>query len=682
MKSNIVSLFKVFLVWVSMDFLKNCLGMKGKLRSEIKLSNAVHIKNTNKALLSSYLKMNNMMKSHNENLYKNKENNLAFMEEYNNLGKFQSKKAKLQKKYKKNTYAMDENEKSSINSFSFKSLIREQNMESSLGRSNAPTAAAGTPVIPPVSKTEPGESWMEFFLITSSEFKNKARYPNIEASDNSIQTIKVNKDGWRENQAFNCTESSNQNMIKLGFFFRLTNLNIYYAGTKTDVNILGDIDFTDVDDVSCDGRKKVVTQNNTVTQTTQLYCIDINDRKSRNWQICTDDVSIWKNWCCRMKAITGQKDPKLCSNMTDIKIPPVNSEEIQIQPEVVIPLPSLMCNQGWNYKTNGKDWECICQEGKEQSPIDLPAKEDAIDSPIKPMFQYKEVGPTNGYDTIDRLVDRKSVRLVNENNLHISEFDFGKLVTLDGTVYRAEEVYFHTPSNHKIDGIGFPLEISIVHYGITRGDIAKQVVLSFVFEKKAGVYNQFLDDMEYFDLPTPQAGLNKRKIDNSLFIPKILYEAGEDGVTLMKPFSFYTYQGSLMFPPCTERTINLVNSQPLRIGSTMIKLLQEALAVPDLLEKTGDTFKVITNDLVPSSSRDIQPINARPIFHYDHNKYCPPSGLNNSPDKPEGHYEKIPRDVTQIFYVSGQKPSGIPGAFVISHDEAGVSKKKNEEAAK
>jgi len=51
MKSNIFCLFKVFLIWVSMDFLKNCLGMKGKLRSEIKNSNAAHIKNTNKALL-------------------------------------------------------------------------------------------------------------------------------------------------------------------------------------------------------------------------------------------------------------------------------------------------------------------------------------------------------------------------------------------------------------------------------------------------------------------------------------------------------------------------------------------------------------------------------------------------------------------------------------------------------
>ena len=672
MKSNIFCLFKVFLIWVSMDFLKNCLGMKGKLKSEIKNSNAAHNKNTNKALLSSYLKMNNMMKSHNENLYKDSENNLGFMEDFNNLGRFRSKKT-IEKKYRKNKHnSNSENSGSSINSYSFKSLFTERGMntESSLGKADPSATSKPAFVLPPVSKTEPGDIWLAFWLINSSELTNQSRYPQITDSSNEIQRVEVDDAGWRKNLGWNCTLSANEALIRRGFYFRMSNLNIFYAATKPDPNVLGAIEWKDVDDVNCDGRKNFT--NSTTKVDTPLFCIDINDRRSRNWQICSPKVDIWAKWCCRAKAILGQNDTKLCTNLTDIPIPPVNTPEIDIQPEVVIPLPSNFCNQGWNYGKKGADWECICAEGKEQSPISLPAIPDAIDSPIKPMFQYKEVGPTNPADTIDRLVEQQAVRLVNDNDLHISDVDFGKLVTLDGTVYRAEEVHFHTPSNHEIDGMKFPLEISIVHYGITKGDIAKQVVLSFVFEKKAGIYNQFIDDMEYFDLPTPIKGNNKRKLESTLNIPKILYEAGDDAIVLMKPFSFYTYQGSLMFPPCTERTINLVNSKPLRIGSTMIKLFQEALSVPDMIEKTGDQFKVITNDIVPNSARDIQPTNERPVFHYDHSKYCPPGPPTVGKTGPEGHYEKIPRDVEQIFYVSGPKPSGIPGAFVITHEEAGV----------
>lgn len=50
-----------------------------------------------------------------------------------------------------------------------------------------------------------------------------------------------------------------------------------------------------------------------------------------------------------------------------------------------------MCNQGWNYNKKWEDWECMCAEGKEQSPIDLPEIKQAISSPVKPLFTYDMV---------------------------------------------------------------------------------------------------------------------------------------------------------------------------------------------------------------------------------------------------------------------------------------------------
>lgn len=38
----------------------------------------------------------------------------------------------------------------------------------------------------------------------------------------------------------------------------------------------------------------------------------------------------------------------------------------------MIPLPSPFCNYQFNYKENGDDWNCKCEEGYNQSPIALP----------------------------------------------------------------------------------------------------------------------------------------------------------------------------------------------------------------------------------------------------------------------------------------------------------------------
>ena len=38
--------------------------------------------------------------------------------------------------------------------------------------------------------------------------------------------------------------------------------------------------------------------------------------------------------------------------------------------------------------------------------------------------------------------------------------------------------------------------------------------------------------------------------------------------------------------------------------------------------------------------------------------------------KPKGHYERVERKIANYFWVSGKKPSGMPGSFVVSENEA------------
>jgi carbonic anhydrase len=332
---------------------------------------------------------------------------------------------------------------------------------------------------------------------------------------------------------------------------------------------------------------------------------------------------------------------------------------------ILIPIPSRHCNEKWNYQNYGADWECECAEGKEQSPIDLPRVSDAIDTSIKPIFQYDRIDPVSALNTLDgRLEDNKNFQIrIEDGAIRMKYLKFGKAVTLDGAVYNAEEIVFHTPSEHKINGKQFDMEVQILHYGQTKGDIAKQLTLSFLFETKAGIYNKFIDDIDFFNLP----GMLNKNVDlnKEVYIPKILYEATSHEVVQMKPFSFFTYQGSLTFPPCVEDTIVYVASKPLSLGTTAIQLFQEALRIPDMMDQKGN---VIVSDWMPISKRDIQEINGRPIFHYDHIKQCGPDPVIKVAEP--GHYEKIQKMALKYFYINNLTPSGIPGAFVVSKDEA------------
>ena len=135
---------------------------------------------------------------------------------------------------------------------------------------------------------------------------------------------------------------------------------------------------------------------------------------------------------------------------------------------------------------------------------------------------------------------------------------------------------------------------------------------------------------------------------------------------MMKPFSFYTYQGSLTAPPCTERTIMYIAAKPIELGTTALQLFEEALRMPDLMDTRGN---VIISKVLPENNRNIQNLNGRAVFFYDHVKYCGPDQIKK-PVKPKGHYEKKINKNIEYFFVNGKNPSGLPGAFVVSEKEA------------
>jgi carbonic anhydrase len=134
-----------------------------------------------------------------------------------------------------------------------------------------------------------------------------------------------------------------------------------------------------------------------------------------------------------------------------------------------------------------------------------------------------------------------------ENLGHTIQVDFtkGSTCSINGKDYASKQFHFHTPSEHLIDGMTYPLEMHIVNVRTdsTNPDKPSYVVLSVFF--KMGNENKFLNEF-LKDVPNEEG--EKHSLQNGeVKINDLLSQfAGHD----IK--SYYAYNGSLTTPPYTE----------------------------------------------------------------------------------------------------------------------------------
>jgi len=162
------------------------------------------------------------------------------------------------------------------------------------------------------------------------------------------------------------------------------------------------------------------------------------------------------------------------------------------------------------------------------------------------------------------------------------EYDPGSIVIFDDKPYDFKQFHFHTPSEHHIDGITYPLEMHMVHTcSQDEPDEGKPhyLVISILF--KEGEENEFLNEFlseipknegEVFELP-----------DKFLDIGDLLDHEVDD---------FYYYLGSLTTPPFTES-----------VNWSILKKIYEAL--PEQIRKI--------NLLEGNNARHIQAVYGREI---------------------------------------------------------------------
>jgi carbonic anhydrase len=228
------------------------------------------------------------------------------------------------------------------------------------------------------------------------------------------------------------------------------------------------------------------------------------------------------------------------------------------------------CSFSYEGATGPEHWWEICPPrnftcvaGTRQSPIDLPAAPES--SLPKLVFKYR---PTP---------------FEVENNGHTIEVKVGpgNFVRIGQERYKLVQFHFHTPSEHRLQGQTYPMELHFVHSNAL-GELA--VVGVFLREGAANpVIQKIWDHIPHgADLADAQ-GEEGEEID-----PEDLLPANRE---------YYRYAGSLTTPPCTEGVRWHVLHDPVDVSAAQIDDFQE---------------------IFPLNARPLQPLNSRRVLEGGH----------------------------------------------------------------
>ncbi len=173
----------------------------------------------------------------------------------------------------------------------------------------------------------------------------------------------------------------------------------------------------------------------------------------------------------------------------------------------------------------------------------LPGLEHGLlQSPIN-ILSYKEETIENHEVTFHFQDEIEAVgNLGNMVQLYFSE---GSVISYHGLTYNFKQIHFHTPSEHLIDGMTFPMEMHVVTRkpSKNKNDIPRYLVVAFLF--KMGETSQFIDD--FLNL-IPRTSNTITPLESGIIKLRDLFSGTEQ----RDIENFYHYNGSLTTPPYTE----------------------------------------------------------------------------------------------------------------------------------
>jgi hypothetical protein len=210
------------------------------------------------------------------------------------------------------------------------------------------------------SATIINEGWMS---VSSPVFKNESKFPVFTYPNNGIgEALVTENDYMRINEKYqerppslnsseNYTKDPNAPPERTQFYFRLNTKYLYFSETQDCINVLGNFRWID----------QTLTARRVSTN-----CFELQDKSGDKFKYCGAQALI-KNILCYIQDKLRFEQDKICKN-DDVKDETVTApgqivEKIITQPYILIPTAREECNDDWNYRKNGADWECLCKEG-------------------------------------------------------------------------------------------------------------------------------------------------------------------------------------------------------------------------------------------------------------------------------------------------------------------------------
>jgi len=154
-----------------------------------------------------------------------------------------------------------------------------------------------------------------------------------------------------------------------------------------------------------------------------------------------------------------------------------------------------------------------------------------------------------------------------ENLGHTIQLDFkqGSTISVGGVTYTFKQMHFHTPSEHLIDGITFPMELHIV--SATENSASPHyLVIAILF--KMGEESKFINEF-LSSIPDHEHSKTDTKVGSIRFTDLLsLSPTGDLG-------HHYHYKGSLTTPPYTESVNWFVLKQIFEASPEQIKVINK-----------------------------------------------------------------------------------------------------------
>ena len=152
-----------------------------------------------------------------------------------------------------------------------------------------------------------------------------------------------------------------------------------------------------------------------------------------------------------------------------------------------------------------------------------------------------------------------------ENLGHTIQLDFkqGSTIIIGGLTYTFKQMHFHTPSEHLIDGVTFPMELHIVS-ATENSTSSHYLVIAILFKmgEESKFINEFLTSIPDHDHTKTDTKVGSIKFSDLLS----LSPSGELG-------HHYHYKGSLTTPPYTETVNWFVLKQIFKASPEQIKTI-------------------------------------------------------------------------------------------------------------